>query len=123
MNPTALKGRRQATDELHEPVKSVRSREFEYEGRLRRSLDRSSYDGAQAYELADMLYLQSLGLERLPWWLLGFLLPVVLPDFVFRFPSPTQTESRISREMEEKKGAQPYTPTDAPTKRTERVKR
>ncbi len=51
------KGRhRHTTDELRELVKSVRSGEFEYEERPRKSLDWSSYDEAQAYELADMLY-------------------------------------------------------------------
>jgi len=43
--------------ELRDLVKSVRSGEFEYEERPRKSLDWSSYDEAQAYELADMLYL------------------------------------------------------------------
>jgi transposase len=47
---------RRTTDELRDLVKSVRSGEFEYDERPRRSLDWSSYDEAQAYELADMLY-------------------------------------------------------------------
>jgi transposase len=45
------------TDELRDLVKSVRSGELEYEERPRKSLDWSSYDEAQAYELADMLYM------------------------------------------------------------------
>jgi hypothetical protein len=49
--------RRHTTDELRGLVKSVRSGEFEYEERPKKSLDWSSYDEAQAYELADMLYL------------------------------------------------------------------
>jgi transposase len=49
--------RRHTTDELRGLVRSVRSGEFEYEERPRKSLDWSSYDEAQAYELADMLYL------------------------------------------------------------------
>jgi len=38
-------------------IKSVRSEEFEYEERPRKSLDQPSYDDAQAYELDDMLCL------------------------------------------------------------------
>jgi len=49
--------RRHTTDELRGLVKSVRSGEFEYEERPKKPLDWSSYDEAQAYELADMLYL------------------------------------------------------------------
>lgn len=49
--------KRHTTEELRELVKSVRSGEFEYEERPRRSLDWSSYSEAQAYELADMLYM------------------------------------------------------------------
>ncbi len=49
-------GHRRTTDELRDLVKSVRSGEFEYEERPKKSLDWSSYDEAQAYELADMLY-------------------------------------------------------------------
>jgi hypothetical protein len=51
------KGRRRTTHELRDLVRSVRSGELEYEERPRKSLDWSSYDEAQAYELADMLYL------------------------------------------------------------------
>ncbi len=51
------KGKRHTVDELRDLVKSVRSGEFEYDERPKRSLDWSSYDEAQAYELADMLYL------------------------------------------------------------------
>ncbi len=47
---------RRTVDELRGLVKSVRSGEFEYDERPRRSLDWSSYTEAQAYELADMLY-------------------------------------------------------------------
>jgi transposase len=47
---------RRTTDELRDLVKSVRSGEFEYKERPKKSLDWSSYDEAQAYELADMLY-------------------------------------------------------------------
>src|SRR5207245_7092953 len=47
---------RHTTDELRDLVRSVRSGEFEYEERPKKSLDWSSYDEAQAYELADMLY-------------------------------------------------------------------
>jgi len=50
------KGHRRTTNELRDLVKSVRSGEFEYDERPRRSLDWSSYTEAQAYELADMLY-------------------------------------------------------------------
>jgi transposase len=48
---------RRTTDELRDLVRSVRSGEFEYDERPKRSLDWSSYTEAQAYELADMLYL------------------------------------------------------------------
>jgi transposase len=48
---------RHTTAELRDLVKSVRSGEFEYDERPRKSLDWSSYTEAQAYELADMLYL------------------------------------------------------------------
>lgn len=48
---------RRTTKELRDLVKSVRSGEFEYDERPRKSLDWSSYNEAQAYELADMLYL------------------------------------------------------------------
>ena len=48
---------RRGTEELRELVKSVRSGEFQYQGRPSKSMDCSSYDEAQAYELADMLYL------------------------------------------------------------------
>ena len=48
---------RRGTEELRELVKSVRSGEFQYQGRPSKSMDWSSYDEAQAYELADMLYL------------------------------------------------------------------
>jgi transposase len=48
---------RRTTDELRDLVKSVRSGEFEYDERPKKSLDWSSYTEAQAYELADMLYL------------------------------------------------------------------
>jgi transposase len=44
------------TEELRDLVRSVRSGEFEYQERPEKSLDWSSYDEAQAYELADMLY-------------------------------------------------------------------
>ena len=47
---------RRTTDELRDLIKSVRSGEFEYDERPRKSLDWSSYTEAQAYELADMLY-------------------------------------------------------------------
>ena len=48
---------RRTTDELRDLVRSVRSGEFEYDEGPKRSLDWSSYTEAQAYELADMLYL------------------------------------------------------------------
>lgn len=48
--------RRRTTEELRGLVRSVRSGEFEYDERPRKSLDWSSYTEAQAYELADMLY-------------------------------------------------------------------
>lgn len=48
---------RRTTDELRDLVRSVRSGEFEYDERPRKSLDWSSYTEAQAYELADMLRL------------------------------------------------------------------
>ena len=48
---------RHTKKELRELVSSVRDGTFHYEGRPKRSLDWSSYDEAQAYELADMLYL------------------------------------------------------------------
>lgn len=48
---------RHTTGELRDLVRSVRSGEFEYGERPKKSLDWSSYDEAQAYELADMLYL------------------------------------------------------------------
>ncbi len=51
------RGHGHTVDELRNLVKSVRSGEFEYQERPKRSLDWSSYDEAQAYELADMLYL------------------------------------------------------------------
>ena len=47
---------RRTTRELRDLVKSVRSGEFEYDERSKKSLDWSSYTEAQAYELADMLY-------------------------------------------------------------------
>ena len=40
--------------ELRDLVASVRSGEFEYQGRPKKSLDWSAYDEAQAYELADI---------------------------------------------------------------------
>jgi len=46
---------RLTTKELRDLAKSVRSGEFEYDERPRRSLDWSSYTETQAYELADML--------------------------------------------------------------------
>jgi transposase len=48
--------KRRTTEELRELVRSVRGGTFEYQERPRKSLDWSSYDEAQAYELADMLY-------------------------------------------------------------------
>lgn len=48
---------RHTKKELRELVSSVRDGTFHYEGRPKRPLDWSSYDEAQAYELADMLYL------------------------------------------------------------------
>lgn len=51
------RGHGHTVDELRDLVKSVRSGEFEYDERPRRSLDWSSYTEAQAYELADMLHL------------------------------------------------------------------
>ncbi len=48
---------RHTKKELREFVSSVRDGTFHYEGRPKRSLDWSSYDEAQAYEFADMLYL------------------------------------------------------------------
>lgn len=50
------RGHGHTVDELRNLAKSVRSGEFEYKERPRKSLDWSSYDEAQAYELADMLY-------------------------------------------------------------------
>jgi len=47
---------RRTVEELRGLVRSVRSGEFEYDERPKRSLDWSSYAEAQAYELADMLY-------------------------------------------------------------------
>jgi transposase len=51
------RGHGHTVDELRDLVKSVRSGEFEYDERPKKSLDWSSYTEAQAYELADMLYL------------------------------------------------------------------
>jgi hypothetical protein len=47
---------RRTTDEHRDLDKPVRSGEFEYDERSRRFVDWSSYDEAQAYELADLLY-------------------------------------------------------------------
>ncbi len=61
---------RHTTEELRELVKSVRSGEYDYKERPKKSLDWSSYDEAQAYELADMLYtirkLVDVAANRLP---------------------------------------------------------
>ncbi|MDG6989133.1 MAG: hypothetical protein JRN21_07380 [Nitrososphaerota archaeon] len=50
-----MRGQRHTVGELRDPVKSVRSGEFEYEERPPKSLDWASY--TEAYELADMLRL------------------------------------------------------------------
>ena len=67
---TSLKdrGHGHTVDELRDLVKSVRSGEFEYDERPKKSLDWSSYTEAQAYELADILYLiTKLGISAPPW--------------------------------------------------------
>ena len=48
---------RHTTDELRELAKSVRSGQFQYDGRPKRSLDWSSYNEAQVNEMADTLNL------------------------------------------------------------------
>jgi transposase len=50
-------GKRRTTDELRELAKSVRDGTFHYDGKPKRSLDWSSYNEAQANELADTLNL------------------------------------------------------------------
>jgi hypothetical protein len=55
--PLKERGHGHTVDELRNLAKSVKSGEFEYKERPRKSLDWSSYDEAQAYELADMLYM------------------------------------------------------------------
>ena len=57
MEEEGKKGKRHTVDELRGLVRSVRSGEFEYKEKPRKSLDWSSYTEAQAYELANMLYL------------------------------------------------------------------
>jgi hypothetical protein len=55
---------RHTTDELRELAKSVRSGQFQYDGRPKRPLDWSSYNEAQVYEMAETLNLIRCFVDR-----------------------------------------------------------